>query len=382
MYNDLISNGKNYSVLFVEDEDAFSAIVKELLENFFKNLYLAKDGLEGLELYKKYSPSIVITDITMPKMDGITMAEKIRELDSEQKIVIISAHGDSTRLIYAIDIGVDYFLTKPLDSNLLLKKLDLLVSQLYEIERKKRHEELERTLINQSKMAAMGEMISIIAHQLKQPLTVIPLYFGSFMSELESKDCDCHVVASKFEDNVIEQLEYINSTITLFSNYLKPTSTKSKFSLIKSINETTRILSFKLRRYDIELIEKYQSDKLIVYGYQKELNQVLINIVSNGMDALIENREKNRRVSITIRVEEEYGVIEIEDNGGGVDAKVKSRIFEPYVSTKGKNGTGVGLYLAKKIITESFCGKILLEDGEEGAKFIIKLPLIKEDLEL
>lgn len=119
---------KNLNVLYVEDEENIREPFSFLLKKYFKNVYIAKNGQEGLELYKKYNPDIVITDIRMPVMDGIEMSKKIKELNPDSLIIVITAFSDTDYLTKAIDIGIDAYLTKPLELDKLFKKLNFFAS--------------------------------------------------------------------------------------------------------------------------------------------------------------------------------------------------------------------------------------------------------------
>lgn len=373
MITELQQEASNLSVLFVEDDPDFTSIVKELLDRFFAVVEVCKDGEEGLAKYKEYSGfDIVITDVTMPRMNGLVMSEKIKEINQTQYILAISAHSDADKLIKAINIGIESFLLKPVDVMALLEKLLGITKIINRQRAADREAELEKMLLNQSKMAALGEMINIISHQLKQPLSAM-----NIMSESIEKRA-LELIGKKDEEiaktvkAIQKQVYFMSSTVDTFSNFLKPAKAADNFSIEKSINDILSILSAKLRSKDI-LVEVNTNEGVYVYGYEKELNQAILNIISNAIDAF-DPKEMNHKIWINVSSSDSKVAISIEDSAGGIDNELLGSVFEPYVSTKGENGTGIGLYITKKIIEENFKGNVKVNNTENGAKFVIELP--------
>lgn len=249
MIKELKKEARNLSVLFVEDDLVFLSIIRELLEKFFVTVEVAMDGEEGLAKYKANGFfDLVITDITMPKMDGLVMSENIKALNPSQHILAVSAHSDADKLIKAIDIGIDSFLLKPVDSMIFLDRLLKISKAVNRQMVEDREKELEKLLITQSKMATMGEMISIISHQLKQPLNAINILSSNInyrVVELSGQPIDEEI--SSNTHLISEQVYFMSSTIDTFSNFLKPSKTAKNFSLKTSVSDTLSIIAPKLK---------------------------------------------------------------------------------------------------------------------------------------
>jgi signal transduction histidine kinase len=373
MIAELQKEASNLAVLFVEDDLDFTAIVKELLEKFFGVVEICKDGEEGLNKYKEHSGfDIVITDVTMPRMNGLVMSEKIKEINPSQYILAVSAHSDADKLIKAINIGIESFLLKPVDVMVLLEKL-LSIAKIINSQRAAdREAELERILLNQSKMAALGEMINIISHQLKQPLSAMNIMAENIERRAQELVGEVDDEISESVRGILRQVQYMSSTVDTFNNFLKPTKTIGNFVLKKTMSDILSILSAKLRLKDIH-IETDIDESVNVYGYEKEFSQAVLNIISNAIDAF-DPKEANHRLWITVKKNDGKVTVSIEDNAGGIDEGLIGNIFEPYVTTKGKDGTGIGLYITKKIIEQNFKGAIRVYNTENGAKFEIELP--------
>lgn len=230
-------------------------------------------------------------------------------------------------------------------------------------------------LIEQSKQASLGEMIGNIAHQWRQPLSAIATIASSVSINNEiGKLSDQQLDESM--DKIVNKTNYLSETIDTFRNFIKEEKIESSVILQERVKTALNIVSATLNSNHIQLINNFTSTNPIelklILG---ELTQVIINIVNNAKDAIIENNISNGFIKVDI-VESELNIqIIIEDNGGGVPKKLLDKIFEPYFTTKHQSlGTGLGLYMSYKIVTESMNGKLLVENTNDGAKFVILLP--------
>jgi C4-dicarboxylate-specific signal transduction histidine kinase len=233
-------------------------------------------------------------------------------------------------------------------------------------------------LLEQSKLAMMGEMIGNIAHQWRQPLNSISIvkeemvinYFDDDLTKEEMKE---------FSQNIDEILLYMSNTIDDFRNFFISSKEKSDFNVLKSLSSVKNIVSAQLNSNNIELkINNNENKELYINGYQSEFNQVLINIINNAKDAVIKNSAiENGKISVDLYLDYLYQevVIKISDNGGGIDDDILVKIFEPYFTTKFESqGTGIGLYMSKTIIEKSFAGKLDATNSKNGAVFTIRIP--------
>jgi len=160
------------SILYIEDEKEIQEELAEVLEIFCEELYRADDGFQGLELFEKYHPDIIVTDIKMPIMDGIEMSKKIKESNPAMPIIFTTAFSDVDYFQEAIELQVEGYLLKPINLELLEKKILEIIDTIH------LKEELatkEQMLLQSSKLAAMGEMVGNIGHQWKQPLSAITM---------------------------------------------------------------------------------------------------------------------------------------------------------------------------------------------------------------
>lgn len=244
-----------------------------------------------------------------------------------------------------------------------------------DITSKKEVEAQQNVIVEQSKSAAMGEMISMIAHQWRQPLQAVSILIQKLpltkMIEGEITD----EVLDQVVDDIGQQLEYMSKTIDDFRDFFRPDKEKEIILVSKLVDRARDFLAYMLKVDSIALKIITQDDTQIQL-HINEVVQVLINIIKNSRDAMIDNKIENRTIEIKHYIQKDNAVIEIKDNAGGIPEDIMDKIFDPYFSTKtNKNGTGLGLYMSKTIIEQHSHGIITAYNVDGGAMFRIVLPL-------
>ena len=232
--------------------------------------------------------------------------------------------------------------------------------------------EKEKMLIQQSKMAAMGDMISMIAHQWRQPLNQISYILMNIESAYEYKEMTPEYMDKKVKEGS-QLLEYMSHTIDDFRNFFKPDKERSDEKISEVITQTLSIVQKSLDAHNVKVHLRLESQTHLLI-YRNELLQVLLNLIGNARDAVLAHGVDVPKITIHLYEDADAVIITVSDNGGGVDESIKEKIFEPYFSTKGeKSGTGLGLYMVKTIIEGHLNGEISVENAEEGASFRIRL---------
>ena len=223
-----------------------------------------------------------------------------------------------------------------------------------------KHQEKDRILAQQQKMVAMGQMIENIAHQWRQPLSVIStsasgLKLKKQLNILEDEEL------IKSIDKIVDTAKYLSDTIDDFRYFFKPQKDKTKFSLVKNIEKSLSFLEATLKENSIKV--EFEYEDIDITAYETELMQVFINIISNSKDAFIEKKIKDRVIFISIKKFPNRILIEIKDNAGGVEEDILDKVFEPYFTTKHQyNGTGIGLYMSNQIIKTHLNGDIFMKN--------------------
>ena len=236
----------------------------------------------------------------------------------------------------------------------------------------------EDLMLQQSKMASLGEMIGNIAHQWRQPLSSISTISSGLKLQKEYDQLTDKTFIESL-DNITETTKFLSQTIDDFQNYIKEDKLKKEFNILNSIEKVLTLMKGSFTNSFITVENDLEG--IIVNSYENELNQALLNILSNSKDALKNIDEEHRYIHIKSYKSSKYAVIEIIDNGGGIDEKIIKKVFEPYFTTKHKSqGTGLGLYMTHKILSDSMSGSINIENCsfntyEKCTKVTLKIPL-------
>jgi len=233
-------------------------------------------------------------------------------------------------------------------------------------------QEKDKMLIQQSKMAEMGDMISMIAHQWRQPLNQLSYIFMNIEGAHEYKELTPKYLNDKLsEGNTL--LEFMSHTIDDFRNFFRPDKQKTQISISEVVSKTLPLIEKNLEEHGIALHVSYESDTKVSI-FRNELMQVILNLIRNAKDILVEKDITVPIISIKTYEGERFVGMELCDNGGGIDEKIMGKIFTPYFSTKSQSqGTGLGLYMSKTIVEEHLKGILSVENSDEGACFKIMI---------
>ncbi len=244
----------------------------------------------------------------------------------------------------------------------------------------------ERLFFEQSKLASMGEMIGNIAHQWRQPLSVISTSATGLQMQYEYELLDMKTIPTVCQ-TINENVQYLSQTIDDFRNFIKGERFLKDFDLTTVINSTIHLIEASLKSNNIKLILDLQ-DNLSIVGYQNELQQCFINIFNNAKDALKELKDEKKFIFVTsVQENDKYIKITFRDNGGGIAEENITKVFEPYFTTKHKSqGTGLGLHMTYSMITNGMKGTISIENvsfeynsmAYKGAQITIRLPKVYE----
>ena len=285
---------------------------------------------------------------------------------------------DATKLLETIKSGdLGYRLTKE-TSNDALNELKIMMNDMIDnLEVKIQNEihkrlEQEQILIQQSKLAAMGEMIGNIAHQWRQPISQISAILMNMKVTY-----DFNKFTKEYMDLKIGEANnlttYMSQTIDDFQNFFKPQGKKELFSIEEACRESYFIVASSLKYHDVNIEFNCIQDSK-VYGYKNEYSQVILNVLSNAKDILLERKIEDPYIRVEIKAGNTCAIVKIEDNGGGIEEENLEKIFEPYFTTRHMTqGTGIGLYMSKIIIEKNMNGCISGKNKNKGAIFTIKV---------
>jgi signal transduction histidine kinase len=419
-------------ILVVDDEQLLEYVIQQKFRQKIRakeiEFVFAHNGKEALEKIAEFPPfDLVLTDINMPEMDGLTLLEKLSQIDNTLKAVVISAYGDMQNIRSAMNRGAFDFLTKPID----FQDMEITIQRALETVTQGRKnlielQEVQTQLIQNEKMVSVGQLVAGVAHEIYNPISFIigniehaETYFQGLMTALSIYQQHCSLNNPEVQTQIealdipflLEDLpQLLNSmkggterilgiSISLRSFSRADSTSKVPFNIHEGIDSSLLILSHRLKanegKSEIKVIKDYGSFPP-VECYPGQLSQVFLNILANAIDAL-EERDSGRSRDeikanpnfITIRTfltnESEknlqdnstsHVIISITDNGRGMTEEVRQRVFNYLFTTKaiGK-GTGLGLSISRSIVEEKHGGRLTCNSTPgEGTEFIIEIP--------
>lgn len=364
-YYQTLFNVANDAILISKDDQITECNQKALdVFGFAKDMIIGKNMLDISPMYQP---------------DGVRSKDKLQEimqnsLNGEQQIFrwsLIRADGQE----FPASISL---------KNFWLNDEELALSSVRDISKRV---DAEGQLMQAQKMAAVGEMLAIIAHQWRQPLNTLSTYISSLQAAQYNG-----MLTKSFVEKLVSgasgQIHFMSKTIDDFRNFFKPSKSKGPVDVLKVVISAVKLMEAQMKHGGISLTvnNKTGSNSLVVYGYRGEFVHVLVNIIANAKDALIHHADTTtqqpviKKIEITVSQEHQTVLITISDNGGGIPEHLLLQIFNPYFTTKGaSSGTGMGLYMSKMIVEKEMNGELLAENTAEGAKFTIKLNKMNTD---
>ena len=235
-----------------------------------------------------------------------------------------------------------------------------------------KNREQEQVILRQHRQAMLGSMISIIAHQMRQPLSAISMSEQLLEDSYKNGELSPEVFR-EFSGDVHDNIRFMSRTIDDFRNYFNPDKEPKNTPLSPLVQQIVKLLDKKAQNRKVCLESSVEAD-LMVFTHPGELQQVLLNLLSNAIEVFDNPAPEASRVTLTATGKKNRVEITIEDNGGGIPEEAFPRLFQLFFTTKGEQGTGIGLYMCKMIITESLKGEIRAENTGDGARFTMLLP--------
>jgi signal transduction histidine kinase len=392
-------------VLMVEDNPADAAYIKEMLVE----MGTVRTGIthvetlsEAIEHLETKSSDIVLLDMTLPDSEWPHTLLSVVKCAPDVPVVILTGLDDEMHAIQSLKKGAqDYLLKGDITSRLLCRtiihaierqrlKLSMILFEEDLKHKQRQIEELNLTLeqrvleevaknrekdymlLQQGRLAAMGEMIGNIAHQWRQPLNTLGLLIQDISHAYRYGEMNREYLDRSVEEGM-KVINFMSRTIDDFRNFFRPDKEKILFSLREVLDTTLSFVGDSFRNNNIKIELDIQGD-VDIEGYPNEYSHVLLNILTNAKDILIERGIDDPNVIIKLFRENGRSVITITDNAGGAKEDIIDKIFDPYFTTKKQGeGTGMGLYMSKMIIEKNMGGKLTARNAGSGAEFRIEV---------
>lgn len=370
---------KKSTVLVVDDTPDILSLIMGLLKDKY-TLKLANSPKKALNLLKnKPDIDLILLDIMMPEIDGYEMCKMIKSNPaySQTPIIFLTALEKVSDIVKGFEYGAVDYITKPFIPEVLKARVKT------HIELKKLHDSIlddlkakEEMLFKKSKMAILGEMFENVTHQWKQPLSTINMSCSALQMDIEFDEIDSDEFSNTI-DTISTEATYLSQTIDDFRDFARDGMQKESFDLEDAFVQSTKILSQKLKKASIEVINEIQSIRY--NSYKNLLIQVLINILNNSIDATTKAQKKQKWIKAKSLISDNKIIITVCDNGNGIKIDNIDSVFNKYITTKNDEESGIGLYMCQQIIQNKYNGKISAYNTQEGACFELCLPIVNED---
>jgi signal transduction histidine kinase len=371
------------SILIVDDEEGIRKVLAILLTDMGYHVMTAENGRQALDIFKKDCPSIVLTDIKMPEMDGIELLRRIKAHNPDTEVIMITGHGDIDLAIKSVKYDATDFVTKPIHDDILeialrrareriatRRRLNEYTHNLERLVREK-----TQKLLQAERLAAVGQTVTDLSHAIKN--IAGGLKGGSFVLEKG--------IELGHQPYLMQGWEMIRGNVDKITNlslglldYAKATEPKLRLAdPNQAALEVVHLMAPEATAQGIDLgvdldrsLEKFAFDPELIH-------RCLLNLVTNAIDACKSEAPADQGKKITLRSRQKQGwgvEYQVADNGSGMSRAVKKKIFHRFFSTKGSAGSGIGLMATKKII-DAHQGEIRVKSKVNvGSEFVIRLP--------
>ena len=379
---------KKFNILVVDDEIKNIQLgINILKKNPLYNLIFATNANETFQRIKDYSFDLILLDIIMQPLDGFEVCKELKSNHATKDIPIIflTAKTDEESILKAFKLGGVDYITKPFNENELEARvhthiqLKALKDNLQEENDKK-----DKILLQQSKMNAIGEMIDYLAHQWRQPLSIVSANASAIQIQMQLDSIESEAIVN-YSNEIIKTTNTLSSVVDDFKEFFKPDTSTQFFNLSFVIQKTLRMLEGTFKFHDIKVI--FEAKEISLHGYKCAIMYTMINLLSNALFALTKVKSDNRYIFIEVEETETNIKISVKDSANGIPQTISNRIFEQYFSTKNLyEGSGLGLYMTKEVVEKKLLGTIEFQNETytfenknlTGAKFTLTLPIDKK----
>lgn len=377
----VVTKEENHTILLVDDEEGIRRVLSITLADMGYQVLNARDGAEALELFEKHMPPIVLADIKMPGISGIELLKAIKARRSDTEVIMMTGHGDMASAIESLKLEATDFITKPLYEDALAIALKRAGERITMREQLTRYtEQLEemvaektRQLIEAERMAAIGQTITGLSHTIKN--IVSGLKGGAFGVDKGLELNEPRYLQEGWQI-VKKNVEKITRLSLDLLNYAKTAQHHCQWeNPNQPLKEVADLIQPKAARAGITIALQLHTHLEPLYFDTEKIYQALLNLAMNALESFNASEARDKRILLKTSRPHDYAVAyHIEDNGTGIEQAVQNKVFNTFFTTKGSDGTGVGLMMTK-IIVDKHNGKIIFaSDPGKGTRMSILLP--------
>ena len=371
------------SILLVDDEAGIRKVLGIALADLGYTVHTAENGVNALRIFKDVRPSIVLTDIKMPEMDGIDLLRRLKQMSPETEVIMITGHGDMDQAIKSVKYEATDFVTKPINDEILEIALNRAQERIamrrklsdYTHNLEQLVEDKTRKLVEAERMAAVGQTVAGLSHAIKN--ITGGLKGGAFVLEKGIELANQKYLLQGWE-MIKGNVDKITNLSLDLLNYAKATELNIQIcDPNQPAIEVVDLMRLRAQEHGIDLVSDFYQNLTPCQLDPDLMCRCLLNLVTNAIDACVQDDPDAPDKKVTVRTIEKRGwgvEYQVSDTGCGMNSKIKQTIFKRFFSTKGSEGTGIGLMITKKIIDEHH-GEIEVESKEGiGSTFWVRIP--------
>ena len=371
------------SILLVDDEEGIRKVLGISLTDMGYQVLTAENGHEAIRIFRDRSPSIVLTDIKMPEMDGIDLLRRIKKDNPNTEVIMMTGHGDMDLAIKSVKYEATDFVTKPINDEILEIALNRAQERIavrrqlneYTQNLEQLVQEKSQKLVEAERLAAIGQTVADIAHAIKN--IGGGLKGGAFVLEKG--------IELKQQQYLMQGWEMIKGNVDKITNLAMDLLTYAKGIEVEyqladpnqPVQEVAQLMKPVAKEHGIEFEVNLDRDLEKIHFDPELIHSSLLNLVTNAIDACKSDKSGNAVKKVSVRTARQSGwgaEYRVADNGSGMSTKTKKKLFQRFFSTKGSAGTGIGLMATKKIV-DAHQGEIQVESQENrGSQFTIRIP--------
>jgi signal transduction histidine kinase len=369
------------TVLLVDDEEDIREVIGISLTDLGYKVLIAENGQEALRIFQRDFPSIVLTDIKMPEMDGIELLRKLKQLNPDVEVIMITGHGAMDLAIMSLKYAATDFITKPINVEVLEVALEKVQDKIT-MKRQLREytENLEKLIVEktqlQDHLSSLGLMIGSISHSIKGLMTGLDGGLYILNKGFEKKNRDqikeglevAKLMAERIKKMVLDILYYAKDRDLQWE----------RVEAMSFAEEVALVVESKIKKRGVKFVRHFEPNLGKIEIDPGAVNSALINILENAVDACLNDKvKKSHQIIFSVERDEDHIIFNVKDNGIGMDPTTKNKIFTLFFSSKGDKGTGLGLFISNKIV-QQHGGEIKVQSTPgRGTLFSIKIPNIK-----
>ncbi|MBN2307423.1 MAG: hybrid sensor histidine kinase/response regulator [Candidatus Hydrogenedentes bacterium] len=353
-------------ILVVDDENGPRQALRMLLKEEH-DVVLAEDVGAAQAILETDPIDIIITDIRMPRQTGVDLLRWAKDRFPDVEVVILTGFSDLKTAMKAVEYGAFAYLEKPFDSSVLLQYVE---QGLHKRRRELERRQLEELALEANRFETLGRFVSGMLHDLGTPLAVIGSQAELLLSKISASDQKARLEA------VLTQCQLCSEIVRTAMNFLRH---KAEHFVLLNLNEVARgcldVGQPVLTKHAVSVREDFSDEIPLCQGDFVLVRQAILNLITNACQAM-EDQADRRELSICTWQEDDEVCLAVGDTGPGIPAELREHVFKTFFTTKGDEGTGLGLVAVRNIM-QRHNGDVVLGDGEgRGALFVLRFPCV------